>query len=119
MTGFMRKAIMNGIIIVPLLMWFSEATFFQSLITALILCIIAYFVSERGILLMSNNITATVADGVLAFIYFWGVAEWMGWALSAGEIFIITALLAVVEFVFHRQFVHLLNENKQPVKQTT
>lgn len=119
MEGFIRKAVMNAIIIVPMLMWLSEATFLQSIITALILCFIAYFVGDRGILTMSNNITATVADGVLAFIYFWGVAEWMGWALSAGEIFLITALLAVVEYIFHRQLEHLLNKNEAAVRQTT
>ncbi|WP_028785069.1 DUF2512 family protein [Thalassobacillus devorans] len=119
MEGFIRKAVMNAIIIVPMLMWFSEATFLKSVITGLILSFLTYFVGDRGILTMSNNITATVADGVLAYIYFWGVAEWMGWALSAGEIFFITALLAVVEYVFHRQLVRLLNKNEAPIRQTT
>jgi hypothetical protein len=103
MNLFIRKIIMNGIVVVPLLMWFSEASFWNSVVTALILSVVAYFVGDQIILRMSNNTIAVIADVGLAFVYLWAVAYMMDWALSLGEIFIISLALGLVEIIFHRQ----------------
>src|SRR5690606_11431287 len=99
---FMLKLLLNGIIVVPLLMWFSEATFMEAAIAAVILSAIAYLVGDQWILRASNNTVATIADAVLSFVYLWVVADFMDWNLTAMEIATISLVLGVVEAVYHR-----------------
>ena len=103
MNLFIRKIIMNGIVVIPMLMWLSEASFLGSLVTSLILSVIAYYGGDQVILRLSNNTIAVIADVGLTFIYLWAVANIMDWALTLGEIFIISLAVGVVEFIFHRQ----------------
>lgn len=103
MGRLIRKLLMNGIVVIPLLMWFTEATFLSSLIAASVLSVIAYLVGDQLILRMSNNIIATAADAGLAWIYFWAVASMMNWSLTWGELAMITLALGVVEYIFHGQ----------------
>ncbi|MCP3775795.1 YndM family protein [Paenibacillus sp. MZ04-78.2] len=99
---FIVKLLLNGIVVVPLLMWFSEATLLQAVITALVLSIIAYLVGDQWILKVSNNTVATAADAVLSFAVLWMAARWMNWDLSFMEMIIISLVLGVVEVFFHR-----------------
>ena len=103
MNRFVRKLVMNGIVVVPLLMWFTEATFWASIVTAVILSTVAFFIGDQLILRMSNNTVATLADAVLAFVYLWIVADTMDWALTIGELFTIVVALGIVEMIYHRQ----------------
>jgi hypothetical protein len=112
MNLFFRKVIMNGIVVIPLLMWLSEASFWASLVTALILCVVAYFVGDQIILRLSNNTIAVIADAALAFIYLWAVSSMMDWTLTLGEILIISLALGVVEIIFHRQLGWVDNRRK-------
>jgi hypothetical protein len=102
MEKFLLKILLNGIVVIPLLLWFAEATFMASLITAVALSTVAYFVGDQLILRASNNITATIADGVLAFAFLWIVSEFMLWSITFGQLFTIALILGVVEFIFHR-----------------
>ena len=103
MYRFISKLIMNAIIVVPLLMWFTEATFWGSLIAAAVLSVIAYILGDQIILRIGNNTVATIADAAMSFVYFWLVADWMDWSLTVGELTLLTLAIAVVEFVYHRQ----------------
>lgn len=103
MMRFLMKCLMNGIIVIPLLMWLSEATFFGALLTAVILCAIAYYAGDQMVLRMSNNAVATIADVLLTFVYLWLVSLVTGWSLTFGELLLITTAVAVVEVIFHRQ----------------
>src|SRR5690349_20762950 len=97
------KLLLNAIIIVPLLMWFTEATFWGSLLTAVVLSLIAYVIGDQMILRVSNNAVATIADACLTFIYLWLVAAWADWSLSITELVIISLAVGIIEMVFHRQ----------------
>lgn len=103
MNGFIRKSIMNGIVAVPLLLWFTEATILGSVAAALALSTLAYFLGDQLVLRMSNNLVATAADAILAFAFLWAVAFYSRWTLSLGELFVIVALLGIVEWIFHKQ----------------
>lgn len=103
---FIIKLIVNGIVVVPLLMWFSQATFFQAVSTAVVLCIIAFLIGDQWILRTSNNTVATIADAVLALVFLWLVAAFMNWDLSFTEILVISLVLGVVEAIFHRFLGH-------------
>ena len=102
MNRFVVKLIANAIVVIPLLIWFSEAGFVESLIAALVLAVLAYLVGDQLILRMSNNTVATISDAVLAFVYLWLVAEWMDWNLNLWEILVISVVLGIVEAIFHR-----------------
>lgn len=99
------KLFLNGIVLVPLLSWFTDASLFSIVVNALILSILAYFLGDQGILRASNNTVATIADGLLAFVYLWAVSFFNDWDLSFAELAVTVLALAVVEAVFHYMIV--------------
>lgn len=103
---FVFKWLLNGVIVVTLLMMYADASFVNAAITATALTIIAYLIGDLWILRATNNTIATLADAVLAYVLLWAAAEAMNWPLSAGENLIITAILGIAEWVFHRYVLH-------------
>jgi len=99
---FIVKLLLNGIVAVPLLMWFAQATLFQAAMTALVLSIVAYLIGDQWILRVSNNTVATAADAVLSFAVLWMAASWMRWNLSFSQMIVISLVLGVVEIFYHR-----------------
>lgn len=100
--NFILKLLLNSIVLIPLLLWFTDASLFSIVLAALGLCVLAYLVGDQFILRASNNTVATIADGVMAFIYLWVVAYFSDWALSFSELFVTVLALAFVEAVYHR-----------------
>jgi predicted Kef-type K+ transport protein len=102
LTRFLVKLIMNGIILVPFLYWFTEATVLSSSLTSLGLTVIAYLIGDQLILRASNNLVATLSDAVLAAVYLWMVAAFMNWSFTWGELLLTVAILGVAELFYHR-----------------
>ncbi|GIQ69300.1 DUF2512 family protein [Xylanibacillus composti] len=102
MGKFMIKAVLNGIVAIFMLMWLSNASFIGALVTAIILCVLAYLVGDQIVLRLTNNTVATIADFGLAFIVLWIAADLNDWTLTFGEIALISLVLALVEIGFHR-----------------
>jgi membrane protein HdeD len=102
MGRFLTKWIISSIIVVPLLMWFTEASFWGAFMTASVLCILSYVIGDLGILRASNNTVATLADAGLALAWFWIVADFSNWSLSGGELLALTIAVAAFEAIFHR-----------------
>lgn len=100
---FLSKCLMNAIVVVPLLMWFTEASFLGSVLASILLSALAYLAGDQLILQLSNNAIATIADAVLTFMYLWVVATIAGWSLNFVELLIMTAAVSIVEIIFHRQ----------------
>ncbi|MFC4601664.1 DUF2512 family protein [Cohnella hongkongensis] len=98
----MLKWLLNGVIVVTLLMYYADVSFFSAAVTATVLTLIAYFVGDQMILRATNNTIATLSDAVLAFVVLWGIAYLMNWPLSAGEALVITAILGIAEWFLHR-----------------
>jgi hypothetical protein len=101
LTKFLWKTAADGIVVVSLLLWFTEATFWGAVLTSVALSAIAYLLGDRIVLPASNNIIATVADGLLAFLFLWLVAYFSNWTLTFTELTAIVILLGFVEYVFH------------------
>jgi len=99
---FIIKLILNGIIVVPALLWFSRATLMQALMTAVILCILAYVIGDQWILRASNNTVATISDAILSIAILWIANVMMKWNLSWVNIIAISLVLGVVEALLHR-----------------
>lgn len=102
MTRFLIKLIINGVIVVGSLIWFTEATWGSAILAALGLTVIAYLLGDQVILRATNNIMATISDAVIAAIYLWAVSRMFNWDLSFGELIVTVAILGVAEFFFHR-----------------
>lgn len=101
MNRFWLKALLNALVVIPMLMWFTEATFLGSLITSLGLSVIAYLIGDQMILRATNNMVATIADAGLSFVYLWAVAAFANWNFTWGELLFTVALLGVLEYFFH------------------
>lgn len=102
MERFLIKVAANGVVVVPMLMWFTEAGFWAATVTSGILSGIAYLLGDQLVLRASNNAVATLADAVLAFVYLWAVADFLDWNLTWGELLMTTAAVGIVEVFFHR-----------------
>jgi membrane protein DedA with SNARE-associated domain len=99
---FITKIVLNGIVVIPLLMWFAEASFVSATITGVALAVIAYLLGDQIILRASNNTIATIADAVLAIVFLWIVAYFMNWKINFVQLVTIGLVLGVVEAFFHR-----------------
>jgi len=99
---FILKWIVNGAIVTTLLMYFADASFSTAAIAATVLTVVAYFIGDQLILRSTNNTVATVSDAILAFGFLWFASYVWNWRLSVGEIFAITAMLGIVEWILHR-----------------
>lgn len=98
---FAIKLIANGIVAIPLLMWFSEASFFGAAIAVVILGLVSFWLGDLLVLKYSNNMAATALDVVLAFFYFWFASSYANWSLAFNELIIIAIAVGIVEAVFH------------------
>ncbi|MDG0812634.1 DUF2512 family protein [Cohnella rhizosphaerae] len=97
---FLLKWLVNGTIATTLLMYYSNASFLGSVTTATILTIIAYMVVDQIILRSTNNLIATVSDGILGYLVLWVAASTMKWTISPGEIFIVALITGIAEFFY-------------------
>jgi hypothetical protein len=105
------KVLLNGIVTVPLLMWFGDGVSLgMAVVTSLCLTVVAYIIGDQMILRSSNNVIATVSDALLAFFILWLVAYYAGWTLSFTELCAISIVLAVVEYFYHP---YLLRQTEQ------
>lgn len=103
-TNFLAKLVVVGLISIIVLPNFSALNTNQSLITALVLSIIAYALGDLFVLPAYGNITATIGDIILAAVVFYA-ADLMvngaitlsaaGWLLALGGI-------ALGEWFLHR-----------------
>jgi hypothetical protein len=101
MNKLLLKIVGNGIVVVGLLMLFTEGSFIGALAAAVALSIIAYLLGDQMVLRKTNNGVATVADAVLAAIYLWAVVDFANWSLSLGELLTIVIVLGAFEYFFH------------------
>lgn len=96
------KTLLNGIVAVPLLLWFSDrATLGMAVLTSLCLTVVSYIIGDQMVLRSSNNFIATVTDALLAFFVVWLAAYFVGWTLTFTELCAIGIALGVVEYWFH------------------
>ncbi|MEK0316669.1 DUF2512 family protein [Cohnella sp. 56] len=103
---FVLKWLLNGVIAVTLLMYYSNASFIGAASTATILTIVAYMLGDRIILRFTNNFIATVSDIILAYLVLWVAASTMNWTISPGELLIVSLITGIAEFFIHRYVFH-------------
>jgi membrane protein HdeD len=96
------KTILNGLVLIPFLYLTTNASVFEIVMSALGLCLLAFFIGDQWILQETNNTVATIADAGLAGLYLWALSVMLNWGLSTGELLVGVALLGVVEWLYHR-----------------
>lgn len=115
MNRFIWKLVLNGLIIIPFLYWFTDASLLGIVATAVILAVISYFIGDQFILRRSNNLIATIADGVLAYAYLWVVASTFNWTLSQRELITTVIALVIVEAIYHTMLHRFWDEPREQI----
>lgn len=118
MNRFIWKLVLNGLILVPFLYWFTNASLIGIATAAVILAIVSYFIGDQFILRRTNNLIATLADGILAYAYLWVVASTFNWTLSQSELLTTVISLAIVEAIYHAMLVRFWDESRDQINDT-
>ncbi|WP_019534582.1 DUF2512 family protein [Paenibacillus ginsengihumi] len=112
MLKLITKLLLNGVVVVPFLLMFTEATFLQAMVAAVLLSLIAYAVGDQVVLRNTNsNAVASIADAGFAFLYFLLAGAMMDWSLTLGEMFVLAIGIGVIEWFFH---ILLLGTRREP-----
>jgi hypothetical protein len=100
---FVAKWLLDSSVIALLLYHYvAGITLLTALAVSTVFTVIAYFLGDQIILRASNNTVATIADGLLTVLFLWVVGAMLNWDLSPGEILMISAITALMEWVVHR-----------------
>lgn len=103
LNKFLIKWVLNGVVVVLMLMMFSNISFWTALILATGLTVVAYIIGDQAILRSTNNTIATIADALLSFTYLYLAETYYHWGLSLSEILVISVVLGIIEAILHRQ----------------
>jgi hypothetical protein len=82
---------------------FGKSTWTQTIITGLILAVVAYILGDLWILPKFGNIVAVLADlGVAALVIWFMMKGLPQFVLTSGGVWLIALVLALGEWLFHR-----------------
>ncbi|OAS13375.1 DUF2512 family protein [Paenibacillus oryzisoli] len=99
------KLVINGIIIVPILMYLTDATFMGALSATYTFSLVTYIVVDQLFLRLTNNMAAVLADMLLTYAFFWIVERhFYDWSLSFTDMTIVAIAYGVMEFFLHTYF---------------
>jgi len=102
---FFVKMLLNGIFIVPLLLYFTQATLTEALLGSYAFSILSYFAIDQFLLRLTGNWIATLADVFLIFAFLWIVENFLlNWSLTYMNMMIIAVAFGVIEFFMHSYF---------------
>ncbi|WP_010492000.1 DUF2512 family protein [Paenibacillus elgii] len=101
MSKLLVKLVVNALFTVPLLLYLSNATPFQTLMASVSLSILAFFLGDQWILDEFGNAAATLADGLLAALFVGALGTAYHWGLSWSALAVIAVVTAAVEFGYH------------------
>lgn len=115
MNRFVWKLVLNGIVVIPLLYWFTNASLIGIVITAILLAVVSYLIGDQFILRRTNNFIATLVDAAIAFAFLWVIAGTFNWTLSVGELFSIVLFVGIVEAIYHSLLLRVWGESNELV----
>ncbi|WP_458120624.1 DUF2512 family protein [Paenibacillus sp. Z6-24] len=101
MDKILTKLVVNGVVVIASLMLLSNAGFWGSLVTAVVLGALAYVIGDMLVLPATNNTIATVCDAVLAYLVLWAASAMAGWTMSFVDLLVPVVIVGVFEYVFH------------------
>lgn len=113
MIKFLLKWLVNGVIVIALLLYYTDTTFWNAAFAATGLTVIAYLIGDQLILRNTNNIIAAVSDFLLSVLYLVALSYVFNWELTWGESIFIALLIGIAEWVLHR---YVFNEELRRAK---
>ncbi|MCQ6557456.1 DUF2512 family protein [Paenibacillus mendelii] len=102
MFKYLLKWVLNSLIMIFMLQYFTGISVWTAFIASALLTLISYIIGDQLILRQYNNTAATLTDGLLTLLYLYVAEVWFAWGLSNGEILLISVVVAVGEFFMHR-----------------
>lgn len=102
MVKFAAKLMLIGAVVSLLLYAYSSITFGAALVTALVFAVVAWLVGDQLVLRTTSNATSAAVDGLMCLAYLWIVGSILSLDLNFGEMLLISAIVGVVEYFFHR-----------------
>lgn len=106
MLKFLLKFLVNGLIVVTYMYYYTEISFWSAVVVAAGLTVLAYLIGDQVILRATNNWFATACDIAMAAGYLGILSYFYTWDLSLGETIIIALTLGLAEWVMHRYVFH-------------
>ncbi|MEW9701756.1 DUF2512 family protein [Paenibacillus sp. SI8] len=102
---FFLKMLLNGIIIVPLLLYLTQATLTEALLCSYAFSILSYFAIDQLILRLTSNGVATLADVGLIFVFLWILETFLfNWSLTFTNMAIVSVVFGIIEYFMHSYF---------------
>ncbi|WP_240343994.1 DUF2512 family protein [Paenibacillus sp. SYP-B3998] len=102
---FFVKMLLNGVFIVPLLMYVTQATLIEALFGSYAFSIVSYIAIDQLLLRLTGNGVATLVDVVLAFAYFWMLEKFFfHWSFTFTNLAIIAIVFGIIEYFVHIYF---------------
>lgn len=112
------KVLMIGVITVAVLSMFRGVSPMNSIWLAIIITIVAYIIGDLLILPTYGNLSASIADGIIAFLVTWltpfvvtRISISVGTALTVG------ALVGIGEWFFHKYFTRTVLDDNNDKKE--
>lgn len=101
-TNLIIKFIVLGVILVLLLPQFGRTTWIQTIITAVVLTIIAYVVGDMWVLPKFGNMAAIVVDFAVAALILWLMSRFLPqFIISKTGVWITALVIAIAEVLLH------------------
>jgi membrane protein HdeD len=102
---FFLKMLLNGIFIVPLLLYLTQATLTEALLCSYAFSILSYFAIDQLLLRLTSNGVATLVDVGLVFAFLWMMERFLfDWSLTFTNMAIISVVFGITEYFMHRYF---------------
>ena len=99
------KLLLNGVFIVPLLMYLTQATLIEAFFATYTFSLMSYVAIDQLFLRVSSNVIATVADVGMAFVFFWLVEKFFfDWSINYINVAIVALVFGIIEFFMHSYF---------------
>jgi membrane protein HdeD len=102
---FFLKMLLNGVFIVPLLFYLTQATLTEALLSSYAISILTYISIDQLFLRLTSNRVATLADIALVFALLWMMESFLfDWSLTFTNMAIVSVVFGIVEYFMHSYF---------------
>ncbi|NOU89286.1 DUF2512 family protein [Paenibacillus sp. LMG 31460] len=99
------KLLLNGVFLIPLLMYLTQATLIEAFFATYTFSLMSYVAIDQLFLRVTNNGVATLADVGLAFVFFWLVEKFFfHWSINFTTVVIVALVFGIIEFFMHSYF---------------
>lgn len=101
----LMKLVINGIILIPLVVYLSNASWGTAFWAVFTFLLMTYVAVDQLFMRVTNNAAAVLADVLLTFVFIWLVQRYFfNWSMSFTSMAIIAIVYGIVEFFVHAYY---------------